>query len=160
MAGETTTENQFTQRVNTQHYFVSPIGMFRGYRPAKPCITARFNNSRVLCIISNTIIPNDMRFEGFEIWSLSRPNSLLGQWDSGGVWCGSLGTDIMPKWNKSTFLHISRRQLCRLLTNIQHTGVRSLLVSYGDSNVWPGGLLQATVLDRYHSMVIVFLFIV
>ena len=26
-----------------------------------------------------------------------------------------------------------------------HKGVRSLLASYGDSNVWPGGLLQATV---------------
>ena len=60
--------------------------------------------------------------------------------------CGSLGTDIMPKWNKSTFLCVSWRQLCRLLTSSRHTGVRSLLVSYGDSNVWPGGLLQAIVI--------------
>ena len=51
----------------------------------------------------------------------------------------------MPKWNKLTFLRVSWRQLCRLLTSSRHKGVRSLLVSYGDSNVWPGGLLQATV---------------
>ena len=62
VAGETTTENQFTQCVNTQHYYVSPIGMFWGYTPAKPCLTVRFDYSRVLCIISNTIIPIDMRF--------------------------------------------------------------------------------------------------
>ena len=84
-AGENTTQNQFTQRVNTQHYFVSLIGMFWGYTLAKPCLTAGFNNSRVLCIMSNTIIPLDMSFSGFDIWSLSRPNSLLWQWDSGGV---------------------------------------------------------------------------
>ena len=46
----------------TQHYFVSPIGMFWGYTPARPYLIVRFNNSRVLCIISNTIIPIDMRF--------------------------------------------------------------------------------------------------
>ena len=61
-AGETTTENQFTQRVNTQHYFVSLICMFWRYTPAKPCLTAGFNNSRVLCIFPNTIIPIDMTF--------------------------------------------------------------------------------------------------
>ena len=52
---------------------------------------------------------------------------------------------IKPKLNKLTFLRVSWRPLCRLLTSSRHTGVRSLLVSYGDSNVWPGGLLQATV---------------
>ena len=51
----------------------------------------------------------------------------------------------MPKLNKLTFLRISWRQLCRLLTSSWHTGVRSLLVSYRDSNVRPGELLQATV---------------
>ena len=52
----------------------------------------------------------------------------------------------MPKWNKFTFLRVSWRQLCWLLTSSRHTGVtdRSLLISYGDSNVWPGALLQAT----------------
>ena len=33
VAGDSPTENQFTQRVNTQHYFVSLIGMFWGYTP-------------------------------------------------------------------------------------------------------------------------------
>ena len=58
----------------------------------------------------------------------------------------SLGIDMMSKWNKLTFLRVSWRQLCRLLTRSQHKEVWSLLVPYGDSNVWPGGLLQATVL--------------
>ena len=62
VAGETPTENQFTQRVNTQHYFVSLICMFWGYTPARPCLTAGLNTSRVLCMFSNTIIPIDMRF--------------------------------------------------------------------------------------------------
>ena len=79
-------QKQFTQSVNTQHYFVPLIDMFWWFKPVKPCLTAEFNNSRVLCIISNKIIPTDMRFQGYEIWSLSRPNSLLGQWDSGWVW--------------------------------------------------------------------------
>ena len=67
---------------------------------------------------------------------------------------GSLGTDIMPKWNKLTFLRVSWRQLCRLLTSSRHMGVRSRLVSYGDSNVWPGGLLQATVHQSYNVFII------
>ena len=58
----------------------------------------------------------------------------------------------MPKWNKSTFLRVSCRRLCRLLTSSRHTGVRSLLVSYGDSNVWPGGFLQATVPRRSRTI--------
>ena len=62
---------------------------------------------------------------------------------------GSLGTDIMPKWNKLTFLRVSWRQLCQLLISSRHTGVRSLLVSYRDSNVWPDGLLQGTVVQWY-----------
>ena len=56
VAVETPTENQFTQCVNTQHYFMSLIGMFWGYTLVKPCLTAKFNNSGVLCIISNNII--------------------------------------------------------------------------------------------------------
>ena len=82
VAGENPTENQFTQRVNTQHYFVSPIGMFWGYTPAKPCLTARFNNSRVVCIISNMIIPIDMRFK------------VLLQWNS---------TSVYTSWTYSTY---------------------------------------------------------
>ena len=64
VAAETPTENQFTQRVNTQHYFVSLIGMFWWYIPVKPCLTAEFNNSMEteLYITSNISIPNDMRF--------------------------------------------------------------------------------------------------
>ena len=48
MARETPTENQFTQRVNTLHYFVSLICMFWGYTPTKPCLTVGFNNPWVL----------------------------------------------------------------------------------------------------------------
>ena len=77
--------NQFTQRVNTQYYFVSLIGMFWWYIPVKPCLTAEFNNSMELYITSNISIPNDMRFYRFEIWALSRQNSLIWQWDSGRV---------------------------------------------------------------------------
>ena len=42
--------------------FVSLIGIFWWYTPVKPCLTAEFNNSRVVCITSNIIIPTDMRF--------------------------------------------------------------------------------------------------
>ena len=49
MAGETTTENQFTQHVNTQPYFVSLIGMFWGYTPLKPCLTAEFPLLAFVC---------------------------------------------------------------------------------------------------------------
>ena len=65
------------------------------------------------------------------------------------IWYAEVWELTTSKWNKLTFLHVSWRQLCRLLTSRSYTGaytgVRSLLVSYGDSNVWPGGLLQAIV---------------
>ena len=53
-----------------QHYFISLIGMFWGYTPVKQCLSlhAEFNNSRLLCISSNIIIPIDMRF--LRIWNL------------------------------------------------------------------------------------------
>ena len=62
--------------------------------------------------------------------------------------CRSLGTDTMPQWNELIFLPVYWRQLCWLLASSRHKWVwwlRSLLVSFGDSNEWPGGLLQATV---------------
>ena len=62
VAVETPTENQITQWVNTQHYFVSLNGVFWGYTPVKQCLTAEFNISRVLCKILNIVIPIDMRF--------------------------------------------------------------------------------------------------
>ena len=58
------------------------LGMFWWYTPVKPCLTVEFNNVRVLCINSSITIPTHMRFKGFQIWSLSRPNSLIWQWDS------------------------------------------------------------------------------
>ena len=62
VAVETPTENQFTQWVNTQHYFVSLKGVFWGYTPVKQCLTAEFNIPMVLCKTSNIVIPVDMRF--------------------------------------------------------------------------------------------------
>ena len=38
---------------------------------------------------------------------------------------------------------------CVTIDHFSRLRVGSLLVSYGDSNVWPGGLLQATLFYRY-----------
>ena len=43
-----------------------------------------------------------------------------------------------------------------IIDHFSRLQVGSLLVSYGDSNVWPGGLLQATVTEPYalrHSVI-------